>query len=334
MRVNRLDLNQLLVLDAVLTHRSVSRAAAQVHLSQPAVSASLAKFRTYFGDPIVVPRGNALALTPFAESLIEPVRDLLMQAKALSMRRPHQDASRLERHVTLVASDYVQSILLVPMMARAALEAPGLSFEVRSISGYLHEELEQGNVDMVVSLASGVADRHPTEEVLRDGFSCVVWTGNDAVGATLTREQFLELGHAVVVLGRGRVPTLDQIAAERAGWKRRMEVKVPSFSMVPACVVGTNRIGTIQTQLARSMSHLWPIRVLPCPLPVDPVVTAMQWHRHQTEDAAIIWIRGALREIGARLAEASRGPPARGTDGDDRLAPRQRVARGRAYRDP
>lgn len=301
MRINKLDLNQLVLLDAMLATSSVSKAATQVNLSQPAVSSALAKFRDYFGDQLLVPSGRKLTLTPFAHTLAEPVRDLLLQVQALTRRRPEIEPSRFDRRITIVASDYIQYTLLAPLFQRAEKEAPGLRFEVRSISGYLSEELEQGDIDFVVSLAAGVSDRHPSEIIFRDSFSCVAWTGNQQVRNRLSKQQYLSLGHVAVLLGRGRVPTLDQIAMEELGLERRIEVHVPSFTTMPFHVVGTGRIGTLQTQLAKALTQHWPIRVLPCPIPISPIIIAVQWHRYQTLDPAIAWTRGVLRELGAGM---------------------------------
>lgn len=308
MRVNKLDLNQLVVLDALLATQNVSLSAVQVHLSQPAVSAALAKFRDYFGDPLLIPQGRNLVLTPFASSLIEPVRNLLLQAQALTRRRPELDVSRMEREITIVGSDYIQSVFLAPLFRRAAGEAPGLRFDIRSISGYVSEELDQGDVDIVVSLASGFSSKHPSEYLYEDSFSCLVWEGNQQVGDRLTREQFVSMGHVATLLGRGRVPPLDQIAMDEQGLHRRVEVRVPTFSMIAEYLVETQRIGTVQTLLARDLARRWPLRVLPCPIAITPVVTATQWHRYQTFDPAISWVREALRQIAAGLGTSPQRP--------------------------
>lgn len=306
MRINKLDLNQLAVLDALLTTQSVSQAAIAVHLSQPAVSAALAKFRNYFGDALMIPHGRNLVLTPFAESLVEPVRDLLLQVQALTRRRPELDASKIEREITIVGSDYVQTVFLAPLFRRAAQEAPGLRFDVRSISGYIGGELDHGDVDIVVSLASGVSDRHPSEKLFEDDFSCLVWTGNTAVKNRLTLGQFESLNHVAVVLGSGRVPTLDQIAINEQGIRRKVEIRVPTFSMVPAYLENTNRVGIVQTRLAARMTTQWAVRQLRCPFKISPVVTAVQWHRYQTLDPAVSWVRETLREVAKGLLPLER----------------------------
>jgi LysR family nod box-dependent transcriptional activator len=188
-------------------------------------------------------------------------------------------------------------VALNELLRRAEREAPGIRFELRPISGYLAEELDQGGVDIVVSLASGVSPSHPSEPLFRDTFSCVAWDGNTLLGRSLTRDAFLRLGHVTAVLGRGRTPTLDQIAMDAQGLTRKVEVRVPSFTLIPGCVVGTNRIATLQTLLAKRLASQWPLRVLRCPVEIAEIVTAVQWHRHQTHDPAIHWVRQTLRDV-------------------------------------
>ncbi|MBL0423349.1 LysR family transcriptional regulator [Ramlibacter sp. AW1] len=312
MRINKLDLNQLACLDALLQERNVSRAAERVHLSQPALSATLARMREYFGDPLLIPSGRTLTLTPFAHSLLVPMRDLLLRAQALTQLRPEVDPARFQRDVTIVSSDYVLHLLLTRVFERAAMEAPGLRFEVRSIGGYIEQELEQGDVDLVVSLASAlILKDHPSEEVLRDSFCCIAWDGNTELAAGLTLEAYLRLGHVVTLLGRGRVPTLDQLAVERLGLERRVEVRVPGFTFLPSCVVGTQRVATLQTHFARMLATQYPLRLLPCPMPIEEIVTAVQWHRYQTMDPVVRWVRQALHDAArAVIASAPASPVA------------------------
>lgn len=308
MRINRLDLNQLACLEALLQERNVSRAARRVHLSQPALSATLARMRDFFGDPLLVPTGRTMSLSPFAQSLLEPLRDLLLQAQALSQRRPEADPARIERQVTVVGSDYVLRLLMGPVTARAAREAPGLRFDLRSIGGYLAEELDQGDVDLVVSSASAITPSHPSEVLMRDAFCCVAWAGHSTVQGRLSRAGYLQSQHVTTVLGRGRVPTVDQLALDALGLQRQVAVQVPAFTLLPACIVGTDRIATLQRSLAEELAAQGDLQLLPCPIPIPDIVIAVQWHRYQSHDRAIVWVREALhgvaREVAGRQGQA------------------------------
>jgi LysR family nod box-dependent transcriptional activator len=299
MRINRLDLNQLACLDALFTERNVSRAAERLYITQPAASATLARMREYFRDPLLVPYGKELMLTPFARTLIEPVRDLLLQADALTRRRPGEDPMTFERTVSIVGSDYAFTTAIVPMMRRAAVEAPRLEFDVRLLNSSIDEQLRQGGVDMVVSLASGVSPDHPHELLFQDDFSCVAWREHPTLPDALTLETFMALGHVVVVLGQGRVPTLDQLALDEQGLQRQVVRRVPAFAMMPPCLLGTPYIGTLPTRYAHELATRWPLRVLACPVTIAPLVQTVQWHRYQSHDPALCWVRAALRDAAA-----------------------------------
>lgn len=301
MRLNRLDLNQLVALDALLSERNVSRAAERVNLSQPAMSATLARLREYFGDPLLRQVGRRMQPTAFAEGLMTSVRDVLLQAQAITQRRPEEDPARIERNITVVASDYVTTVLLAPALARAAREAPGIRFEVRPVVGNLAEELDRGDVDLVIAAREGMAAAHPSEPLFRESFSCIVCRDNTQVGRRLGIQQFLALRHAATVWGRGQLHTMDQRAVDRAGLQRTVDVWVPAFTMLPAFVVGTDRVATLQSTLARQLASQWPVRVLRCPITIPDVHGDMQWHRYQDGDAALRWFRALLHATAASL---------------------------------
>src|SRR3954464_7975342 len=134
MRYQRIDLNLLIALDALLAERNVTRAAERMHMTQSAMSGVLARLREYFDDQLLVPVGRAMKLTPRAESLIEPVRDILLKVDSTLGVRPEFEAATAQRHFVLIASDYVSNVLLAEVLRRIALVAPGLSFDVRPSS--------------------------------------------------------------------------------------------------------------------------------------------------------------------------------------------------------
>lgn len=307
MRLNRLDLNQLVALDALLSECNVSRAAERVNLSQPAMSATLARLRDYFGDPLLRQVGRRMQPTAFAEELFASVRDVLLQAQAITQRRPEEDPARIERNITIVASDYVTTVLLAPALARAAREAPGIRFEVRPVVGNLAEELDRGDVDLVIAAREGLTASHPSEPLFQESFSCIVCRDNANVGARLSTRQYLALRHAATVWARGQLHTMDQRAVDAAGLQRVVDVWLPAFTMLPAFVVGTERVATLQSTLARQLAAQWPVRVLACPIAIPDVLGDMQWHRYQDGDAALRWFRALVHATVASLGLQRRG---------------------------
>jgi LysR family transcriptional regulator, nod-box dependent transcriptional activator len=302
MRFNRLDLNLLVCLDALIAEKSVSKAAERVFLGQPAMSSALGRLREHFGDEILVKIGRSMVLSPLARSLARPVRDILLQTQAVTSVRPDFDPAKSERKISVVASDYVANVFMTALLPRFWSLAPRMKLELRSMGVRFQEEFDSGEVDMMIVPDSLLAKEHPSEILFDDTFSCVVWSGNPLARKALSARQYLSMGHVGTQWGAGRLITLDEQALQRRGQFRRIEIVVPDFSLAPQMVVGTHRIATVQTRLARLMAQRWPLKVLPCPVPLPRLVEAAQWHKYVDRDPAIIWFRALLKTVAAQLS--------------------------------
>ena len=303
MRLNRLDLNQLICLDALLAEKNVSRAAERVNLSQPAMSSALARLRDYFDDPLLMRIGRSMMVTTFATTLIEPLRDVLLQAQALAARRPENDPAKIQRDLTLVASDYMTTVVLQDIMKRAATDAPGIRINIRPVSEFFGELLDSGEVELMVSSTAAFIAGHPSEKLFHEHYSCIAWSDHPDIGNRLSVDQYYELGHVAIEWGRGRILTHDQQASDETHRRRRNEVTVSNFNMAPGFVVGTRRIATLQTRLAHVMAKQWPIKILPCPIDIPPIEIGMQWNKHLSNDIALLWFRQLLRDIAKELSK-------------------------------
>jgi DNA-binding transcriptional LysR family regulator len=302
MRLNQLDLNLMVCLDALLAERSVSRAAKRVFLSQPAMSISLKKIRQYFDDDIAVQVGRTLKLTPFAESLQKPVRDAILQMRAISEWKPNFDPSQSDREILLEASDYITAVYMTRVFERAYAEAPRMRFDLRILGPTYIDDFESGEIDVLVIPEAVSSRKHPREPLFSDTFSCVIWEKNSLVSDRLPKEQYLKMGHVVTEWDGGRLAALDETLLAHSGYTRRREIAAPSFSLAPQFVVGTNRVATVQTRLAHKMALQWPLRVLPCPIEIPPIVESVQWHKYQERDPAILWFLGVLRSVALELS--------------------------------
>ena len=117
MRFNKLDLNLLVVLNALLTECNISRAAEKIYLSQSATSSALARLRDYFDDELLVSSGRQLVLTPRAKELVEPVREVLMRIDSTIATQPQFDPATETRTFTILVSDYTMAVLVPPSPA-------------------------------------------------------------------------------------------------------------------------------------------------------------------------------------------------------------------------
>jgi DNA-binding transcriptional LysR family regulator len=332
MDLHLFDLNLLVALDALLTERNVTRAGNRLNLSQSAMSGALARLRHAFHDELLVPVGRQMALTPMAEGLVEPVRDILLRIRGTLGSKPQFDPLTATRHISLAVSDYVVEIVIADALRRARVEAPHMTFEVRGVGRRATEDLESGELDFLISPEGYVSAAHPTDVLFEDTYTCVAWTGNTSIGTSLTLEAYLNLGHVVVNVAGGEQPgNYDEQFLRRSNFTRRVEVSVPAFSLAPQLVVGTDRVATITTRLAVKYAQLLPLKLLPLPIAIPPMVEMLQWHQVHDCDPANQWFRRVLKETVSGLRHDDAPTPVSRPErhGRSRTSTHRRGPRGR-----
>jgi DNA-binding transcriptional LysR family regulator len=177
--------------------------------------------------------------------------------------------------------------------------APFITFEFLPIGARASEALEIGELDFLIA-PRHLSSAHPTEVLFEDSWTCIAWTENRSIGESLRLDDYLALGHVVVQIGEKIMS--DEDTLRRFKYRRRLEVSVPSFSLAPHLVVGTDRIATVKTRLALKYQRLLPIRLLPLPFDIPPSVEALQWHRAHEHHPSHRWFRCLLKEATAALS--------------------------------
>lgn len=296
MDLHGLDLNLLVVLDALFTERSVTRTGERIHLSQSATSAALARLREFFKDDLLIPVGRKMVLTPHAEGLVDPVRDLLLRTEAIIQHNTLFDPGTVTRNFRIMMSDYAATILMPEILPRIEQMAPGVTFEILSQLDAPAEKLERGEVDLLIYPQDGNSPHHPSEDLFQEDFVCVVWSRNTLVNETISLQQYLAMGHVGLTVGNHHTPTIDQLALEHLGYQRRIEIHATLFNLVPEMVVGTKRIATVHRRLAQKHAAFLPIRLLEPPIAIPPFTETIQWHKYRDSDPAIRWLRKLFHE--------------------------------------
>ncbi|MDT7837012.1 LysR family transcriptional regulator [Aquabacterium sp. OR-4] len=297
MRLGHFDLNLFITLDALLETASVSRAAERLHLGASATSSALGRLRAHFQDELLVPAGRGMHLTPLAQSLREPVRELLLRAQATLASGSAVEPAALRRRFVINASDYATTVLLTPLSQRLEALAPGVSIDVVSLGNSNVERLERGDVDLAIYPERNASPDHPQCELLTERYSCVVWTGFHLQGEALGLPQYLAARHVAAQFGDLRVPTFESwfLATHQA--QREVVASASSFNALPLLVVGTQRIATMHTRLARMYARLLPVRLLAPPFEIPPLTLVAQWNRLKAQDAALAWLREQLQAV-------------------------------------
>jgi LysR family transcriptional regulator, nod-box dependent transcriptional activator len=301
MRYNKLDLNLLVALRALLKERSVTRAGMSVHLTQSAMSGILGRLRDFFDDPLIITVGRKMELTPLAQSLVEPINDLLLRIDTTISARPEFVPESTRRHFSVVASDYTISVLLARVMRHLKCQAPGLTVELLPPSEFVATELESGDIDFVI-----MPDRYSTLEqsghpLFEDTYCILVDRNNESIGDAITFEQYVDSGHVAYQAGRSGPPLFDTWFDKEFGTLRRVEASIYSFQLLPQLVIETGRIATVHTRLARQFMTQYPVRMIPIPFVIPNIRMVIQWHKYRDLDPGSRWFRDQIIEQARKL---------------------------------
>ncbi|MCB9676400.1 MAG: LysR family transcriptional regulator [Alphaproteobacteria bacterium] len=295
-----IDLNLLLALDVLLAEGSVTRAAARLGRTQPAVSRMLGRLRDVFGDPLLVRDGALMRATPRGEALREPVRRVLRAIETEVLAPEDFDPATAQRSFTLASADFAEAALLPPALARIAHEGPGTDIVLERADLGLSELADR--VDLFLA---PLYRPHTALRTLRLGdepFACLVWEGHPA--EVLDLETYVRFPH-VLVAPRGTPGGIvdDQLA--RMGLSRRVALRTRSFLAAPQFLVGTDRVLTLPRRTAEVAAKRLPLRLLTPPLPIPAFTLQLAWHERWHNEPGHRWLRRVLTETIRPLLDPS-----------------------------
>ncbi|MEX4005266.1 LysR family transcriptional regulator [Paraburkholderia sp. EG285A] len=302
MRFKGLDLNLLVALDALMAKRNVTLAARDINLSQPAMSAAVSRLRDYFRDDLFVMRGRELVPTSRAIELAGPVREALSHIQLSIISRDVFQPAKSDRRFRVCLSDFMTLVYFQKVIKRVAREAPAVSFELLFPDDEPGDLLRRGDVDFLILPDLFLPDTHPKAPLFDEKLVCVGCPANKQLSEQLPLDRYMSMGHVTVRFGRARRPSIEEFFLLDLGLKRREEVVVPTFHLIPSVLTGTRRIATIPLRLARHLGEASPLRIAEVPLPLSTFTEAIQWPALHSGDPASIWMRELLLEEAQSLA--------------------------------
>ncbi|ALV06980.1 LysR family transcriptional regulator [Roseateles depolymerans] len=290
MDTNRLDLNLLVTLEALLTERNVTRAAARLHLSQPAVSAQLNRLRDVFDDPLLLPAQRGMTPTTKALEILEPLRAALDQVRGAVTSHLEFDPSTASLVVTMAGSDYMQTAVVQPLVLRLRKRAPGLRVAVRHLDPHqIDAQLSRGDVDVGLLMPSEAPPSARQRHLFHERYVLIARRDHPGVQGTLTARQFAKLEQVIVSPSGGAFSSpVDQALAAR-GLKRTVVLSAASFLFVPDIVMKSDLVALVPERLVKGRSSR--LQVLECPVPIEGFEMAMVWHERNHGHVAQRWVR-------------------------------------------
>jgi DNA-binding transcriptional LysR family regulator len=292
--IRRIDLNLLLALNALLEEQSVTRAAKRLALTQPTVSAMLARLRKIFGDSLFVRTPHGILPTPRAAALAPALKAWLADAHAF-VAAEHFDPATANFTASLSANDYIQSALIVPFIERLRREAPNVRLAVRSAQlTDIPAMLADGRLDLCVTTTTEIPSPDLQARLLYDErYICAVRSAHPLkTSSPVTLEQFCRYPHVMVSPAEGRfVGPTDQALAQ-VGRKRRVVLSAPGFLILPEILKTDDLIAVVPERvLCGRMSGL---RTFEPPLKIPGFGVHVLWHQRVHQDSAYRWLREQL----------------------------------------
>jgi DNA-binding transcriptional LysR family regulator len=300
-RLADVDLNLLVALDALLRARSVTKAAKQLGVGQPAMSGALARLRALFDDPLLVRSSRGMELTKRAEELREPLGDVLGRIEqALSPAEQFAPAAATNTF-RLCCTDYLELVLLPALCARIRAEARGVCLELQAVGDHqVAEELAAGRIDLALSVPRDTPAGIYRQVLFHDRLVCLVRNEHPRIGKELSAEAWAAEGHVLVSpRGRGKGP-IDRDLAER-GLERRIVVRTAHFLVAPAVAARTDLVATVTERLARVVAPQLGLRILEMPVPRESIPLVALWHERVHRDPAHRWLRRLLGEAAMQV---------------------------------
>ncbi|MFM0504968.1 LysR family transcriptional regulator [Paraburkholderia caffeinilytica] len=296
MNLRQIDLNRLVALREVLTERHVTRAAEKLGITQPAMSASLARMREVFKDPLLVRNGASLSLTQRAEKVLENLDRALLQINNLLSTPADFDPKESRRVFTIIGTDFVEQILLPEVVTPLARFAPHTTIVSRPPLQKFDALMGDGEIDFAIGCIPSAAPSLFTRLLLTERYVCISRDGHSGVGSDgPSLDEYVALPHAQVFpFDKDIYSSPIEEALQEKGLKRNVVLRQSSFVPLLSVVANSDLIATVPERLARFGERILPLKVHEPPLDITPVPISLYWHARTHDDEGHRWFRDFL----------------------------------------
>ncbi len=294
------DINLLVAFKALMRERSVSRAAEKMFISQSAMSHVLHRLRQQLDDPVLVKTSHGMRPTERALSLIEPVEQVLHEIERLIQHQSSFEPATSMRRFVLAATDYLEYLLLPPLINCIIPMAPGVDIHVqRTASEFPVESLENNTVDMVLGfevMLSPPAQFH-RHKLFDDRMACVVRKDHPlAAEGELTMDQYLAANHMLISRTGSNQGLIDDWLA-KSKLERRVGLIVPHFLSAPLIVAQTDYVLSLPLRIGQQFTSFAPLKILPLPFELPVFNLVMIWHPLRDKEPGHLWLRQQIIDV-------------------------------------
>ena len=288
------DLNLLVVFDAVMRERNVTRAGQQLGLSQPALSHALARLRHMLKDELFVRTPKGMIPTPRADQLAMPIRQALEDLQH-SLEPAKFDPSKATRTFQLAVDNYAAIVLVGPLVSRIRKIAPGVMLDFRPRGTLdLPDMLDRDEIDLAIGTLPEQGERFSRQPLLQDEFVVVLRKNHPAAEGKWSIEKFAALSHLEISSTQDPLDVVDQPLGRRK-LVRQVGLRAPFLSAV-RILIASDMVSIFRRRVAEELIRYRPLVMRPLPYPSSTHETSMIWHRRFDHQPAHRWLRDAISD--------------------------------------
>ena len=311
MNIAKIDLNLLVYLDVLLREGSVTKAANQLSITQPAMSNGLKRLRDLFKDPLLVRTSDGMTPTKRALELQPTIRDVLSKLESSIQPETEFNPETSTRTFRIMASDYAESTLLLELIEELSYKAPNITLDLITPSDVTFHDVEQGKVDMAINRFDELPLSFHQKVIWYDQFACVLNKNNPRC-ENFNLDNYLSGQHIwVSKTGFGIGVGIDPNEVQKLGWvdaeltkigkQRQIRVFTRHYHAALQLAKTQNLIATLPSRAAKIFKDDPDIVVLPPPFDIPPIALKMAWSALLQHDAGHIWLRRLIAEVSERM---------------------------------
>ena len=298
------DLNLLLVFDAIYRHQSLSVAAVELDLTQPAVSAALKRLRLRLDNPLFVRTSRGMRPTPFADGVAPKITQALGILRELDHPASFVPATT-EINFRVYINDIGLIVLMPAILQNMRQAAPKAKLTIIDLRpDEVVSALDHGDVDLAIGYFLGMPNWAHQQNLRNTSYVCAVRSDHPKIGNSLSLAQFLDCRHAMYDTSGSLHNRVEQALAQ-LNLTRDVALTVPRFAALPFLVMHSDLIVTLPEDLGVMFSKLINIKIFPPPLPLATFQIKQYWHERLNAEPAHKWMRQVVRKMSGALERPS-----------------------------
>jgi DNA-binding transcriptional LysR family regulator len=293
-KLDRLDIKQLRIFQALIKEKNASKAASQLDLTQQAVSEQLKKLRNVFDDRLFLRKTNGFIPTPFAEQIAIEIDKVLNDFQALLSPKLF-DPKTIVGTFVIAATDYAQQVVLPDLISKLRKESPNLKIIVRDFEiDKLHELMENGKVNLAIAFPDYIPDSYPIIKLFEEHHVCVASPHSSISQKNPSLAEIANYPSIIASPSRPNFKGSIDDWFKKFGLERNIVISAPCFSIVPMYLETTDSIAFLPSKAIEGLG-LIEIKLAKSPEPFDVIAA---WHPRYNEDSLQKWVISKLQVKG------------------------------------